>query len=72
MTGKNGFNPAKQLVRGDLTLGERTALVDLHWTKTLQHVTKVLKLPLLPLVKQEICPIIMVKVHGHDHSREEY
>ena len=56
MTGENGFDGTKQLQRGDVRLGRSTAIVNIKWSKTNQKGRK-LQLPILPLVKKDICPI---------------
>ena len=55
------FDANKQFVRGDALIGSRTVLLDLRWTKTMQKNSKVIRLPLLPLVKSDICPIVWIK-----------
>ena len=60
MTGDNGFDQAKQLQRKYVRLGRKTCIFDIKWSKTNQNRCK-LQLPLLPLVKEDICPISWLK-----------
>ena len=61
MSGKTGFDPQKQFRRCDFKLGQKTVLVDVRWSKTIQKSGRILQLPLLPLVNKEICPIYWIK-----------
>ena len=52
-----GFDPAKQLTRGVLTLASNAMLVNIVWSKTLQFKEKELLLPLVALSNKVICPV---------------
>ena len=54
---QDGFNPAEQLTRGDITFRGPLTLVDIKWSKTLQYRQRELRLPLLQARNKQICPI---------------
>lgn len=60
--GKNSFNPQKQLTRADLHIGNKTVLVVIKWSKTIQYQEKELLLPLLLAKDITICPIFWLKL----------
>ena len=51
------FNPAHQLVWGDLWWYGRILMVDIKWSKTLQYRQKELELPLVPGEKEQLCAV---------------
>lgn len=58
--GKNNFNPAEQLTRGDARKGKNMVLMVIRWSKTLQFQEKQLLLPLIPAKDVTICPVYWI------------
>ena len=55
------FDPARQLSRGDVIIGENAVLVKIRWSKTIQFGQRVLKLPLLSVLGSVLCPVSAIK-----------
>ena len=53
------FNREQQFCRADLNLLglDRAMMVEIRWSKTIQHKRKVLRLPVLPAKNKAICPV---------------
>lgn len=51
------FDPKKQLVRGDIQITKKEALVTLSWSKTNQFGSRVHSVPLLALPGSKLCPV---------------
>jgi hypothetical protein len=50
------FDPSKQLVRGDVTVGQDMLLVTLKWSKTLQCGGRQHIIPMLSILGSQLCP----------------
>jgi len=58
------FDPGKQLVRSDVVLEQRQAVVKIRWSKTNQTNEKTLKVPLSTISDQRICPLYWLRLMG--------
>ena len=56
-TSKNNFDPKKQLRRKDILLNRDCALVDIHWSKTIQFAERALTIPVLAIAGSPLCPV---------------
>lgn len=54
------FNPNKQFTRQDFRIKGDAIVVDIKWSKTVQHMQKLLQVPLLPVADPDICPVTWV------------
>ena len=53
------FDPQFQFCRSDLNLlgMDKAMMVEIRWSKTIQHKQKILRLPVLPAKNKAICPV---------------
>ena len=58
---KEKFDPKKQLKRKDILLNDDCALVDIHWTKTIQFSERALTIPMLAIPGSPLCPVSALK-----------
>ena len=58
----DGFDGEHQFCRGDLNLlgPDKTMMVEIRWSKTIQHREKILRVPVLPAKNKAICPVFWV------------
>lgn len=54
---KDSFDPKKQLRKKDIILNDECALVDIHWSKTIQFAERALTIPVLALPGSPLCPV---------------
>lgn len=57
VTGKNKFNPQKQLCRSDVISGKTGLLVRFRWSKTNQFGDRILWVPLVAIPGSVLCPV---------------
>ena len=60
-TTAQNFDPKKQLRRRDIILSRDCALVDIHWTKTIQFAERALTIPVLSIPGSPLCPVQAIK-----------
>ncbi len=58
---QKAFDGNKQLTRGDIILGRRTALIHIKWSKTVQCGEKLFVMPLVAIEGSKLCPIWALK-----------
>lgn len=58
---RKSFDPNKQLVRQDFRMTDNAIVVDIKWSKTAQHLNKVIQVPLLPVANEDICPVYWIQ-----------
>ena len=53
------FNKDQQFCRGDVNLlgTDKAMMIEIRWSKTIQHKQKILRLPVLPANNRAICPV---------------
>ena len=53
------FDQEKQFCRGDVNLlgVDKAMMVEIRWSKTIQHKQKILRLPVLPADNKAVCPV---------------
>ena len=56
------FNKDQQFCRSDINLmgPDKAMMVEIRWSKTIQHKQKILRLPILPANNKAICPVFWV------------
>ena len=56
------FNSEQQFCRGDINLLglEKAMMIEIRWSKTIQHKQKILRLPVLPANNKAVCPVFWV------------
>ena len=57
VTGKNKFDPQKQLCRSDVILGTQGMLITFRWSKTNQFGRRTHVVPLLAMPGSKLCPV---------------
>ena len=55
----DGFNKDQQFCRGDINLLglDKAMMIEIRWSKTIQHKQKILRVPVLPANNKAICPV---------------
>lgn len=54
---RHGFDPDKQLCRGDFLYGDGCMVVKIRWSKTIQFANRVYYLPLVSIQDSPLCPV---------------
>ena len=64
-TSAHHFDPKKQLKKKDILLNKQSALVDIHWSKTIQFAERALTIPMLVIPGSPLCPVSALKRMRH-------
>ena len=53
------YNVEQQFCRGDINLlgMDKAMMIEIRWSKTIQHKQKILRLPVLPAHNKAVCPV---------------
>lgn len=53
----SSFDPDQHITRGDIRMAKELALINIRFTKTVQHKERSILMPVIPVLREEICPL---------------